>query len=144
MADRDKPLAAVSAIVRRRGRFLLVRRGRPPIRGMYAFPGGRVEEGEDLEEAALRELREETGLVGSRPVLHGRFELAATDGHGTHATGGESFLLSAFVVEVDENAIAVAGDDAESVGWYSAQEARRLPVPESVLACIDELDPGAP
>ena len=136
MNDPRGPRIAVSAIVRRNGRFLLVRRGRPPVEGMYAFPGGHVEPDESLEQAALRELREETGLAGSRPELHGCFEIPAGEAKG------RPFLLSAFIVDVPPDMAAVAGDDAAAVGWYTAAEARRLPMPESVLACIDALDAG--
>jgi ADP-ribose pyrophosphatase YjhB (NUDIX family) len=61
---------AVSVAVVRDDRVLLVRRARPPSQGLYAFPGGKVEAGETLEQAARRELLEETGLEASdfRPV----------------------------------------------------------------------------
>ena len=54
---------AVSAGIFRDGKILLVRRAREPAKGLYTFPGGRVEFGETLAEAAAREVREETGLT---------------------------------------------------------------------------------
>jgi len=57
-----RPYLAVSAAIFRDGRVLIVRRGRPPAHGLYTLPGGGVELGETLEEAVIREVREETGL----------------------------------------------------------------------------------
>jgi ADP-ribose pyrophosphatase YjhB (NUDIX family) len=57
------PRLAVSAGIFRDGKILLVRRAREPAKGVYTFPGGRVEFGESLTEALTREIREETGLV---------------------------------------------------------------------------------
>jgi 8-oxo-dGTP diphosphatase len=57
-----RPYLAVSAAIFRDGHVLIVRRGRPPAHGLYTLPGGGVELGETLEEAIIREVREETGL----------------------------------------------------------------------------------
>lgn len=59
--EQQWPKLGVSASVWREGKVLLVQRAKPPL-GIWAFPGGHVEPGERLEEAAARELREETGL----------------------------------------------------------------------------------
>lgn len=64
-ADRlhpTRPFLAASAAVLRGGRVLLAARGRPPLHGLWSLPGGLVEPGETLAEAALRELAEETGI----------------------------------------------------------------------------------
>jgi 8-oxo-dGTP diphosphatase len=58
----DAPVVAVGVLLFDGDRVLLVKRGRPPQVGRWTVPGGGVEVGETLEEAALRELREETGL----------------------------------------------------------------------------------
>jgi ADP-ribose pyrophosphatase YjhB (NUDIX family) len=55
-------VAAVAAVLIEDGRLLLVKRGHPPAAGKWSLPGGAVEPGERLAEAARRELREETGL----------------------------------------------------------------------------------
>ena len=57
-----RPYLAVSAAIFRGERVLIVRRARPPARGLYTLPGGVVELGETLEQAVIREIREETGL----------------------------------------------------------------------------------
>lgn len=57
------PALAVSVAVFRDGKVLLARRGEPPYRSLFTLPGGLVETGETVEAAALRELREETGVL---------------------------------------------------------------------------------
>src|ERR1700692_4909065 len=57
-----RPYLAVSAAIFRDGRVLIVRRARPPAHGLYTLPGGGVELGETLEQAVIREVREETAL----------------------------------------------------------------------------------
>jgi ADP-ribose pyrophosphatase YjhB (NUDIX family) len=58
----DRPFLAVSVAIFRDGRVLLAARGREPMKGVFTLPGGAVEAGERLEDAARREVREETGL----------------------------------------------------------------------------------
>src|SRR4051794_30342843 len=58
------PVPAVIAIVIREGKALLVRRANPPDAGLWGFPGGKIEFGETVADAAMRELLEETGVIG--------------------------------------------------------------------------------
>ena len=131
--------AASSAILERDGKYLLVLRRNPPSADMYAFPGGRAEEGETPDQTALREFQEETGIAARNPRLFSEYDLK------THAPDGSvtsHFFLSVFTVEADADAVAEAADDAADLGWYSLEEIRRMPVPQSVLECAERLALG--
>jgi 8-oxo-dGTP diphosphatase len=77
-----RPYLAVSAAIFRDGRVLIVQRGRPPAYGLYTLPGGVVELGETLEEAIVREVREETGLEIAPLELVGFRQAIARDAEG--------------------------------------------------------------
>jgi len=77
-----RPFLAVSAAIFRDGRVLIVRRARPPAYGLYTLPGGGVELGETLEQAVVREVREETALEVEPVELVGFREAIARDGAG--------------------------------------------------------------
>ena len=121
------PIRAVSAAIFHDGRFLLVRRGRAPALGLYAFPGGRVEQGETLEQAVRREVREETGAALSA-VSH----LVDLELRSERDEGVVEFLLSVHLGLFAGGDI-VAGDDAAAVAWVSLAEMERLPLAGSVL-----------
>ncbi len=77
-----RPYVAVSAAIFRDGRVLIVRRAQPPANGLYTLPGGVVEIGETLVEAAVREIREETGLEIEPHGLAGYRQVIARDDSG--------------------------------------------------------------
>jgi 8-oxo-dGTP diphosphatase len=78
------PQLAVSAAIFRDGKILLVRRARSPAKGFYSLPGGRVEFGESLHAALLREVDEETGLRIEIAGLAGWREVLPGDAGGGH------------------------------------------------------------
>lgn len=125
------PLIAVSVAARNpdTGEFLLVRRGRAPAKGLWAFPGGRLSFGETLAEAAARELREETGLSAQGIRFHALYELMSdgSDGDTPH-----HFVLAVHRAEADGE--PVASDDADDAGWFSIDAMAGLPMTESTLS----------
>ena len=78
------PQLAVSAVIFREGKILLVRRARSPGTGFYSLPGGRVEFGESLHAALHREVDEETGLRIEIGGLAGWREVLPAAGGGGH------------------------------------------------------------
>ena len=75
-----RPFLAVSAAIVRDGHVLVVRRARPPAKGLFSLPGGVVEVGETLHEAVVREVREETSIAIEPVALAGFRETIARDG----------------------------------------------------------------
>jgi len=131
----DEPALAVSVALERDGKFLLVLRANPPAQHMYAFPGGRVDPGERPEDAALRELEEETGLKAANPRPFATFDLPSRRADGSLSS---HFLLTVFLVD-DPGGEPQALDDAKAVGWFAPEEIRALHAPDSMITCMDML-----
>ena len=109
-----RPVVATIAVVYHEGRILLVRRANPPDAGFWGFPGGKIELGERIEDAAVRELLEETG-VRARAVR----VFTAVDAFDRDASGRlrRHFVLVAVLCEWNSGT-PVAGDDALEARWF--------------------------
>ena len=109
-----RPEVCVGAVAVDDDRLLLVRRGHGPAAGEWSVPGGRVEPGETLIEAVVRELWEETGLEGVCDRFVGWVERIDDENH---------FVIVDFAVTVlDPAAVPVAGDDAAEAAWVPLTE----------------------
>jgi 8-oxo-dGTP diphosphatase len=93
---------------------LLVKRGVPPFEGQYAIPGGFIREDESLEEAALRELHEETGV---RNVF---LEQLYTFGDPKRDPRGRVITVAYYALITSEKLSLVAGADAAEAQWFPA------------------------
>jgi len=109
---------AGAIVVDRAGRVLLVLRANPPAQGRWSIPGGRIEAGERAEEAAVRELLEETGLRGQVVRDVGTVERPAP--------AGGTYVIRDFLLRVEGDPMPVAGDDAADAGWFTSAEVRAL------------------
>lgn len=75
----ERPLVGVGVILVKDRQILLVKRGHEPNKGMWSIPGGLIKLGETAEEAAIREVREETGLEVSIGAVAGIFNVIIKD-----------------------------------------------------------------
>ena len=115
---------AVGAVVLHHDHVLLVRRATPPEAGRWSFPGGRVEPGERMADAAAREVREETGLDVeiSRPLDW--VERIGPDYH---------FVIVDFAATVSERQTPTPGDDAADARWVHLDEISTLALVDGLL-----------
>ena len=113
----NRPEVCVGAIAVDDERLLLVRRGRGPAAGEWSVPGGRVEGGETLAEAVVRELAEETDLEGICGQLVGWVERIDDDHH---------FVILDFAVTVLDPTTPAAGDDAAEAAWVALGDVAEL------------------
>jgi 8-oxo-dGTP diphosphatase len=125
-----RPEVCVGAVVVEDEQLLLIRRGHGPAAGFWSVPGGRVEQGELLAEAVVRELAEETGLEGVCGELVGWVE---------RITDGYHFVILDFgVTLLDPTAEPVAGDDAAEAAWVPLHEVAERPLAEGLAEFLHE------
>lgn len=131
------PVTCVGGVVIRNGRVLLIRRGTPPLEGRWSIPGGRVEWGETLEQAVLRELREETGLDVRVIELIEIVERIFDDppARDSPAAPQFHFVILDYLCEAPAGE-ARAGGDAREVLWVSEEELARYELTEAATRVI--------
>ena len=127
------PRVAVGAVVFKDGCVLLVRRGQPPAEDLWAIPGGSVEIGETLREAAEREILEETDIQirASKPIY--TFDVIDRDSAGKVRFHYVIVDLAADYVGGEP----APGDDALEARWVSAKEIKDLEVSPATLKLLN-------
>lgn len=114
----ELPLVGVGAIIIEGDRVLLVKRAHPPIQGQWSIPGGVLEVGEMVREAAVREAREETGLVVEPGELLGVYDRILRDSE--HRIQYHYVLIDFLCRRVGGELLA--DSDAAEVQWFRREE----------------------
>ena len=130
----DRPIVGVGAVVIRDGHVLLVQRAQEPLSGKWTLPGGAVELGETLEEAVVRELREETGLEVRVLELIEAFERMARD--DSDRLRYHYVLLDYLCVPVGGELLA--GSDVAAAQWVRPGEFARYQVTEKARSICEK------
>lgn len=118
------PKIAAAALILTEGKLVLVRRGIEPAVGRWAFPSGYVDRGEAVEEAALREVKEETGL-----------DVELSGLVGLYSRRGSSVVLAVYAADAVGGTLRPGGD-AQEVALFPLDGLPPLPFPhdERILA----------
>jgi 8-oxo-dGTP diphosphatase len=128
----EVPLVGVGAIIIEDSRVLLVKRAHPPLQAQWSIPGGVLEVGELIREAAVREAREETGLIVEPADLLGVYDRILRD---PEERVQYHYVLIDFLCRRVGGELLAASDAAE-VRWFTREELRALSLAEDTQDVI--------
>ncbi|GAC1417928.1 MAG: NUDIX domain-containing protein [Actinomycetota bacterium] len=128
------PTCTAAAVVLHDGKLLMAKRAREPGRGLWTLPGGRVESGETLREAVIREVREETAIEIEPDGLIGIVEriVRADDG------SVEFHYIICDFVATPRSFKEQAGDDASEVRWVPVGELSTMALTDGLLQFLSD------
>jgi len=128
----EQPLVGVGAIIIENSRVVLVKRAHPPLQAQWSIPGGVLEVGELVREAAVREAREETGLSVEPGELLGVYDRVLRDPGGRVQY---HYVLVDFLCRRVSGELQAA-DDAAAVRWFTREELPALNLAEDTLEVV--------
>jgi 8-oxo-dGTP diphosphatase len=133
VTQEHRPVVGVGAVVVHEGRVALIRRGKEPLKGRWVVPGGTVEWGEALEDAVVRELQEETGLIVRPRALLTVFDRIdrGPDGVRYH------YVILDYLCELVAGELS-AGSDAAEAAWVAPQDLARYDLPQKALEVVTD------
>jgi len=127
----ERPAVGVGAVLIHQGRVLLIKRGKEPLRGRWVVPGGTVEVGETLEQALVREVREETGLT-VRPIeVVLVFDRIDREGEAVRY----HYVIVDYLCEYVSGTLRAASD-AEDAAFVAREDLSRFALPEKALEVV--------
>jgi ADP-ribose pyrophosphatase YjhB (NUDIX family) len=113
---------------------LLVERDRGPSEGLWSLPGGSIEAGETAEDAARREVHEETGLIAHISGLAGVYDIIDRDEAGTVVL---HYVIATYFGRADDGEPR-AHDDAGAARFFALDGLKALPLTQGTRFVIDE------
>jgi 8-oxo-dGTP diphosphatase len=128
----ETPLVGVGAVILDQGRVVLVKRKFPPLAGEWSIPGGRLEVGETLREAVVREAHEETGLTVEPAEVLGVYDRLLRDDGGRILY---HYVLIDFLCRRLAGELQ-AGGDADDARWFSKEEIGKISLVEDTADVI--------
>ena len=126
----DHPIVGVGAVVIRKGKILLEKRKNQPGKGKWSIPGGVANLGESLEQAVIREVKEETGLDVGAPCLIDVVSDVSLDENGRVKY---HFVIVDYSVTA-ESGEPVAASDADALKWVPLSEVEEYDLTRSFRA----------
>ena len=128
-----RPLLAASLAVFRNNRVLLAQRFVPPMENRFTLPGGLVEPGESLSDAALREMHEEVGVEAKILGFNQHVEVIERDPDGAVK---RHYVIASFV-GVWLAGEGTTGPEAQAVVWVDRDGLRDLPITDHLLPLLN-------
>jgi 8-oxo-dGTP diphosphatase len=135
----SQPIVGVGGVIVQDGKAIIVKRANDPYKGQWSIPGGRVELGESLAEALVREMREETGLDVEIGPLIEVFERIQWNDEPPPALRARRLRYHFVIVDYVCTPVGgelCAGDDAADVRWVTREELAQYEIRPSAVDVI--------
>ena len=128
------PQVAVGAVVFKDDCVLMVKRSKPPAKGSWAVPGGKIRPGETMQQALVREIKEETGLDIQVGDIIYVFDVIQRDEKNEITF---HYVIIDFLCELKGGQLK-AGDDALDVKWISRQDIKEININEKTKTMLKD------